>query len=247
MLHFALNSTTKRRLCRAVVSGLLATILPVAANAQAYQCNMPRGPVSLPDPRQDGPTRTTAVTGYTLALSWSPEFCKPRQDSAAHARQCSGRNGRFGFIVHGLWPEGRGGWPQWCATRREPSDRAVRKSLCMMPGTALIARQWEKHGSCMVSDPDRYLAVTRILWNSLRWPDFDRLSRREGLTAGDVRTAFADANPYWEEAHIGLVVNERGWLTEMRLCYNRRFMPAPCGRRRFGPGEDTPVRIWRGL
>ena len=96
----------------------------------------------------------------------------------------------------------------------------------MTPSAALLAHEWAKHGSCMVRTPASYFKVTRILWNSLRWPDFDRISRTEDLTAGQVRRAFADANRYWEPEHVGIVVNERGWLTELRLCYGRDFMPA---------------------
>ncbi|WP_338241963.1 ribonuclease T2 family protein [Aurantiacibacter hainanensis] len=223
-------------------------LLPAPAIAQAYQCRVPQGAVSLPQVERDGPVRQSRVTGYTLALSWSPEFCRFRDDEPRHARQCSGREGRFAFIVHGLWPEGRGSqWPQWCPTRRQPSASELRRSMCMTPDAALIAHEWAKHGTCMTRDPDAYLRVSRILWNSLRWPDFDHLSRRDGLTAGMVRETFADANPYWDAEDVGLVVNERGWLREMRLCYDTDFMPTACDTRRFGPGNDEEVRIWRGL
>jgi len=218
------------------------------ANAQAYQCSAPRGQVTLPDIRPDGPRREMPVTGYTLALSWSPEFCRTREDSQRNARQCSGGAGSFGFIVHGLWPDGRGStWPQWCPTNREPSQLELRRSLCMSPDAALIARQWAKHGACMVPDPDVYLRVTRILWRSLRIPDYDALSRQDDLTAGDIRKAFADANRHWEEDMVGLVVNDRGWLREMRLCYGADFMPIECDRRTLGPRDNMRVRIWRGL
>lgn len=228
----------------------LATLAatPAMAHAQAYQCRLPSSPVSLPQIERDGPVRQSRVTGYTLAQSWSPEFCCFRDDQQRHARQCGGRAGRFAFIVHGLWPEsGPGRWPQWCPTRRQPRADSVRASMCKTPDLSLLARQWEKHGSCMTRDPDAYLQVTRILWNSLRWPDFDRLSRREGLTAGDERQTFAQANPYWDVEDVGLVVNERGWLREMRLCYGADFMPTACDRQRYGPGDGEEVRIWRGL
>ena len=239
MLHF-------RHLAGPIAFSLL--LAPVPAAAQAYQCSIPDGPVPVPPIDRDGPVRRMEVTGYTLALSWSPEFCKPREDSARHARQCSGRAGRFGFIVHGLWPEGRGnGWPQWCPSRRVPAPQTLRRNLCITPDAALLAREWAKHGACMVNRPETYFAVTRVLWNSLRWPDYDRLSRREGLTAGDIRTAFAEANPYWEVEHIGLKLNARGWLQEMRLCYGKHFMPARCTPRQFGPGDDAEAKIWRGL
>ncbi len=236
-----------RSLGRALAAALLWTV-PVAAAAQAYQCRIPQGRVALPAIERDGPVRQTRVTGYTLALSWSPEFCRLREDSRRHARQCSGSDGRFAFIVHGLWPEGpRGTWPQWCPAQREPSQGEVRAAMCMTPDAALLARQWEKHGSCMTRDPDTYLRVTRILWNSLRWPDFDRLSRERDLTAGMIRTRLADANPGLEASAIGLVVNARGWLEEMRICYGADFMPQACDQRRFGPVDGEEVSIWRGM
>lgn len=226
---------------------LLACTAPGIAHAQAFQCRIPQGPVSIPAVERDGPTRQVPITGYTLALSWSPEYCRYRQQRAADRRQCSGREGRFGFVVHGLWPEGRGTWPQWCPAERSPTSRDLAQNLCLTPSAALLAHEWAKHGACMVRRPANYFKVTRILWNSLRWPDFDRLSRDEALTAGTVRQAFAQANPYWEPDHVGLVVNERGWLQEMRLCYGKDFMPAACDARRFGPRDAQPVKIWRGL
>ena len=234
---------------RAVWVGSVGSVaLCGVAHAQSYQCAIPQGQITIPRIERDGPVRQMPVTGYTLALSWSPEFCRNRDDQPSHARQCSGRSGRFAFVVHGLWPEGRGGrWPQWCPNNRQPSQQAIRRSLCMSPSARMLAHEWAKHGACMVPDPDAYLAVTRILWNSLRWPDYDRLSRKPDLTAGEVRTAFADANPFWDEEDVGLVLNQRGWLREMRLCYGADFMPKACDRRRFGPGDDVKVRIWRGL
>ena len=217
------------------------------AQAQAYQCAIPRGQITLPRVTPDGPRREMAITGYTLALSWSPEFCRTREDRPRNARQCSGTAGSFGLIVHGLWPEGRASYPQWCEVRRQPSQAELRRSLCMTPDAALLAHEWAKHGSCMTRDPDVYLRVSRLLWRSLRLPDYDALSRRQGLTAGDVRRAFADANAAFEPDMVGLVLNERGWLREMRLCYGRDFMPARCDRRRLGPENDASVRIWRGL
>jgi len=226
----------------------LAGAVPGSALAQAYQCRAPQAAVAVPSVERDGPVRRVPVTGYTLALTWSPEFCRGREGRAADRRQCSGRAGRFGFVVHGLWPEGRGAdWPQWCPARRALTGRELARNLCMTPSAALLANEWAKHGACMTHRPESYLRITRILWNSLRWPDFDRLSRDDALTAGDLRRAFADANRYWEPEHVGLVVNERGWLRELRLCYGKDFMPAKCDARRFGPGDSTPMKIWRGL
>jgi ribonuclease T2 len=216
--------------------------------AHAYQCRAPTASVSVPQIEQDGPTRLMSVSGYTLALSWSPEFCRNRADNPRNASQCSGNNGRFGFIVHGLWPNGRGdSFPQWCPTRRQPDPALVRQNMCMTPDARLLAHEWAKHGSCMARTPESYFKVTRILWNSLRWPDLDRLSRQKGLNAGAVRQAFADANPHWRAGDVGLSVNERGWLEALQVCYGTDFMPAPCKRAQLGPADATSVKIWRGM
>jgi ribonuclease T2 len=69
----------------------------------------------------------------------------------------------------------------------------------------------------MVKRPANYLKVTRILWESLRIPDYDRISREDALTAGRIRSAFADANPGIPESAIGVKPNARGWLEEIRL------------------------------
>jgi ribonuclease T2 len=219
---------------------------PSLVSAQAYQCRAPQV-ASVPRVTPDGPRRQMAVTGYTMALSWSPEFCKPRAGQPAHAFQCSGKQGSFGLVVHGLWPESGQGWPQWCETRAAPTPAEVRANLCLMPSARLIARQWAKHGSCMVSRPAPYLKVIRILRGGLRFPDYDRISREDALTAGRIRAAFADANPGWREEAVGVKLNERGWLEEIRLCYSKTFRPARCTPSRWGAKDTAPAKIWRGL
>lgn len=235
-----------RRCSNRLLAALVLALAPVAAQAQSYQCRPPqvtRVPVVTPD----GPRRVLPITGYTLALSWSPEFCKPREGQPAHAVQCGGRNGSFGLVVHGLWPESGQSWPQWCEARAALTPADVRGAMCLMPSERLVARQWAKHGSCMVRRPANYLKVIGVLRRGLRIPDYDRISREEGLTAGRIRAAFADANPGWREEAIGVMLNERGWLEEIRLCYGKTFRPARCAPARRGAKDATPASIWRGL
>ena len=225
---------------------LVAILLPAAASAQAYQCRMPRA-VTPPTAERSGPVRQLPVTGYTMAISWSPEFCRGREGNRAQALQCSGRNGRFGFVLHGLWPESGRTWPQWCPTARRPTNAAIAGQLCRSPSAALVTHQWAKHGSCMVRRPDTYFRVSNILWDSYRWPDYDRISRRDGLTAGDIRTAFVEANPGWTAEAVGVHLNDRGWLKELKLCYSKRFRPTRCDKARFGARDGVEAKIWRGL
>lgn len=227
-------------------AALLVAALPAPAFAQAYQCTPPAriAPPSAPQP--DGPIRRLPVAGYTLAASWSPEFC--RAGGGREPIQCSGTNGRFGFVLHGLWPQARRGQsPQWCSLTPRPSPDLIRRNLCMTPAPRLLEHEWAKHGSCMTKTPEAYFKTSSILWQSIRWPDADRLSRQDALTVGDLRSAFVIANPDWRREMIGVVLSRGGWLREVRLCYGRDFMPTPCPRERLGPRDSAPLKIWRGL
>ena len=128
-----------------------------------------------------------------------------------------------------------------------PSPELLRRHLCMTPEPRLLEHEWAKHGSCMARTPDAYFRVSAILWQSLRLPDADRLSRQQGLTVRDLRDAFVIANPDWRADQIGAVINRRGWLQELRLCYSARYMPARCPRGTYGAPDSAPLKIWRGL
>lgn len=231
---------------------ILILALPATqVQAQAYQCRPPAS-LEVPHIKPDGPRRPMPVQGYTMALSWSPAFCRTRSAQPAHKVQCSGKNGRFALVVHGLWPEGRRAgaraqWPQWCPARQALTRAHLQRNLCMMPSARLIARQWAKHGSCMGLPAQTYFKITRILWSSYLKPDYDRLSRKQGLSAGDIRGAFADANKGIERAHIGVKLNAKGWFEELRICYDKRFMPHPCDSARFGAADGDAAQIWRGM
>jgi len=222
----------------------LALILPAPAFAQAYQCSLPQRIEPLRPAKPDGPTRHAAIGGFTLAASWSPEFCRNDRTSM----QCSGAHGRFGFVLHGLWPEAaKGPPPQWCSLHPRPLPELIRRNLCITPAPWLLEHEWAKHGSCMAKKPETYYRVSAILWRSLNWPDADRLSRREVLTLGDLRRAFVLANPDWKPQMVGVELSRNGWLREIRLCYSRRFRPQTCPRDRLGPPDSTRLKIWRGL
>lgn len=228
----------------------LATLWSAPAAGQAYQCRMPErlSPMAPPARGRGDVRRVVPITGYTLALSWSPEHCKGREDAADEALQCSRAFGEFGFILHGLWPEGKTAvYPQYCA--RAPVQvplPVVRKTLCAMPSQRLIGYQWDKHGSCMARDPERYFSTAIQLFRAVSLPDMERLSRR-ALTHGMLRREVARLNPGMVPDAVAIRSNARGWLQEVRICMGPTYRPRPCPAHVRQPRGDIRLRIWRGL
>ena len=222
----------------------LAPVLPAAAQAQALQCHAPPQVEAPALPAPDGPRRALPIRGYTLALSWSPEFCHSHQGGEQASLQCGGKMGRFGFILHGLWPESEPGrWPQWC--RDVPvAAETLRNHLCMTPSLVLLTHEWAKHGSCMARTPEGYFKAGAALFGSLRFPDMAGLARRPALTAGDLRTALRKATPFLPASAIQIQANARGWLEEVHICYDKGFMPTACADR--GAEDRAALKIERG-
>jgi ribonuclease T2 len=226
---------------------MAALAAPAVLHAQASVCALPASlPRPVPDgPDADEPKRVMPIGGYTLALSWSPEYCRTRQASARDRIQCGGGN-RFGFTLHGLWPDGQGkSWPQYCAPAALLDEKVVRRNLCATPSPQLLQHEWAKHGTCMTPDPARYFATSTKLYRGITYPDMAALSRRPQTTASFSR-AFARANPGLRADMIRLNVNRKGWLEEVWLCLGTDLAPRRCKATGEGARANAPVKIWRG-
>ena len=217
---------------------------PAAANAQALQCAIP-AQVERPHPdlaTTDQPQRLLPIGGYTLALTWSPQVCRTRTD----AFQCGGAN-RFGFTLHGLWPDGVGkDWPQYCHATPLLPPALIKQHLCATPSAQLMQHEWSKHGTCMPGlRPAGYFARSNGLYGRLRYPDMDALSR-QALTTGQLAGAIATANPGLPANAIRVTTTRDGWLDELWLCLDRRFAYARCRANSGGVDAGAAVKIWRG-
>ena len=216
-----------------------------AAHAQALQCAIPP---ELKAPRSENPPpgsqRILPISGYVLALSWSPQFCKLRDNESRFASQC-GATPPFGFILHGLWPDAEGqGEPRWCRKVPALSKALVRQNFCSTPSPQLQQREWAKHGSCITRDPAVYFANANRLFASIKAPDMNALSR----SALDVRgftAAIVAANPGLPADAVRLDLSDIGWLEEVRICYGTDYRPRACPRDIGGAGGGARVRIWR--
>lgn len=221
--------------------------IPVAGHAQALRCALPAElPTAHADlPSAEQPQRVVPIGGYTLALSWAPQFCRDRSGDASARIQCGGGN-RFGFVLHGLWPDGEGkDWPQYCTAIGFVDPATVRRALCATPSVQLIQHEWAKHGTCMARTPADYFARSNALYRALRYPDMTALSRRP-LTAGQLASAIARANPGLRAGMMRITAAKGGWLDEIWLCLDRRQHYATCPAHQGGVAASSRLKIWRG-
>ncbi len=106
---------------------------------------------------------------YLLTLSWSPEFC---YTNPANPECAPGQH--HGFIVHGLWPESRGGGgPEYCSHSPGLADPA--RMLDLMPDLRLIEHEWLAHGTCSGINAAAYFGQLRKAFESV--PDSEAVRR----------------------------------------------------------------------
>ncbi|TKD50717.1 ribonuclease T2 family protein [Sphingomonas baiyangensis] len=233
----------------ALVVASVAAIMPSAALAQAYRCSVP---ATIERPRPDGPSareprRVVPTRGYTLALTWNPQYCRDNAARGGARFQCGAGNG-FGFTLHGLWPDGDGvnRWPQYCRAAPLLSERVIRANLCTTPSVQLLQHEYAKHGTCMGLTPANYFRRASSLYGRLRYPDMQALSRRRGLTTAQFAQAFARANLGTTPAMMRITADRDGWLEEVWLCLDTRFAARVCSAHQRGRAGNLPLRIWRG-
>lgn len=232
------------------ISGIalaLAMAAPGVAAAQSLQCTIPS---SVPRPHPDlasekQPQRLRPITGYTLALTWAPQYCHGNARDPSAEFECRSGN-RFGFTLHGLWPDGVGKeWPQYCAATPLLPPTVIKRSLCATPSPQLLQHEWAKHGTCMQTTPADYFERSTGLYGKLRYPDMDGLSRKP-LNAGQFATAFAAANPGVPAEAVRVTANRQGWLDELWLCLDKSFAYKSCEANSGGLPSNASVKIWRG-
>jgi ribonuclease T2 len=228
-----------------VVGAILVS--PTTAAAQATSCRIPDR-IDVPRleraPRGEA-GRAVPISGYMLALSWSPQYCASRRNAGERrdAVQCGGEAARFGWVLHGLWPQGNGAqYPGWCRPARIVPQPVLKEHLCMSPSVQLMQRQWAKHGICMSPTPAAYFRAASILYRVVRFPDMAMLARNP-QTAGSVRRAFAAQNKGVTGAMLAVTADRSGWLQEVRLCLNLRMRPRICAPAQRGLRDIARVKI----
>ena len=216
--------------------------LALAGPVSAQTCAIPRdlrAPIAeVPSPHEV--VKDVPTAAYMLALTWSPQYCAGRENARSARTQC--RDNRFGFVLHGLWPNGAGQrHPRYCAPAQALNVATVRRHLCMTPSPDLLQHEWAAHGVCGWRTPDAYFGQAAVLWNGVKKPSLGFANSRQ-TTAGDIRRAFVAANPQLRPNGIYVKVAKGNWLEDVRICYDLRFRPAACSGG-VGAPDKVSVRV----
>ena len=163
---------------------------------------------------------------YLLSLSWSPAFCLSSPNSA----ECNGPR-RFGFIVHGLWPQNEKGWPENCDVHTQVPDDVAKAMSDLMPARGLIYHEWTAHGTCSGLDPAEFFGLVRRAYNGIVVPPaFSQSSQPIQQSPAAVLGAFQRANP--KLPPLSIVVTCSGQdtprLREVHVCMERDLTARAC-------------------
>ena len=170
---------------------------------------------------------------YDLVLSWSPTYC---ETAGKHKREPQCTSGRpYSFVLHGVWPQYKKGWPQSCRTKKNPwiSREVIQSMLDIMPSKGLIIHEYKKHGTCSGLTPEGYYKLSRQLYNSVKIPPrYQKPSKPMLLSPKEIENDFLIANPDMTPEMISIVCGKQR-LKEIRICYNKVGKLTTCGQNEY--------------
>jgi ribonuclease T2 len=163
---------------------------------------------------------------YMLSLSWSPAFCLSSPDAA----ECNGPR-RYGFIVHGLWPQNEQGWPENCAVNESVPEDVVLGIADLMPARGLVYHEWSAHGSCSGLMPAEFFALVRRAYSQIAIPrELSRPAESIEQSPAAIAKAFLDANPRLAAQSVVVTCTGQGVprLREVHVCLGRDLTSRTC-------------------
>jgi ribonuclease T2 len=163
---------------------------------------------------------------YLLSLSWSPAFCL----SSPGAAECNGPR-RYGFIVHGLWPQYEQGWPEHCDVHVSVPDDVVQSIADLMPARGLVYHEWSAHGTCSGLEPAAFFALVRRARAGISIPqELSSPMQVAEQPPAAIVSAFLRANPRLPAQSVVVTCTGQGSprLREVHICLDRDLMPRAC-------------------
>lgn len=171
---------------------------------------------------------------YTLVMSWSPTHCVTAQEGRDED-QCARLDGlRYGFVLHGLWPQYERGYPEACRIGRKPfvPQPVINSMLDIMPSGGLVIHEFKLHGTCSGLDPENYYKLSRRFFTSVRVPDrFKNPFETQFTSPREIEAEFMRANPWLRPEMMAVTCGGPGSrLRDVRICLTRNGEGRACGQ-----------------
>ncbi|WP_035059133.1 ribonuclease T2 family protein [Andreprevotia chitinilytica] len=162
---------------------------------------------------------------YALSLSWAPSYCATH---AADQSEC-GTGKRYGFVLHGLWPQFEKGYPQSCGNTPLSSDEQAQYAS-LYPSTNLMQHEWSKHGTCSGLSAADYFTLSGKLKDGVAIPDAYQLPAQPfRTTSADLASAFVSANPSLSPGSVLAICTGGGrFLQEIHVCFDKSGTSRDC-------------------
>lgn len=170
---------------------------------------------------------------YTLVMSWSPTHCVTTERGTDDT-QCARDDGlRYGFVLHGLWPQYEKGYPERCYTRWKPfvPEQVINEVSDVMPSRGLIIHEYRQHGTCSGLRPQPYFALARQIFRRINIPNrYRNPFEVQVLSPREVMADFLRANPDLRPDMIAITCGGHGnRLRDVRICVTKQGRFRPCG------------------
>lgn len=205
----------KSTLAVCLVTGLAACLALLAASAQAERHH-----------RRDEPGD---FEYYALVLSWAPTYCDHEGRRRGHD-QCDG-DLSDSFVLHGLWPQHKKGWPSECYEGRRPwIPRPVLDEMKgIMPSQGLVIHEYRVHGTCSGLGPEDYFDAARALYEKVAIPPALEDPQADLISSPrKIESAFMAAND-WLTAPMISIACRSGDFYEVQICFDKDLTPRHCG------------------
>ena len=167
---------------------------------------------------------------YALVLSWSPSYCATRRHGRRDPQCESGRP--YAFVMHGLWPQYKRGYPEFCRMKSRPwvPKKVISDMLDIMPSPGLIIHQYKKHGTCAGMSARAYFTQARQFFDKIIIPKryvgpFETIL----VSPQEIEKDFLTANPKMNADMISVSCGRRGRLRELSICFSKEGELRACG------------------
>jgi ribonuclease T2 len=219
-----------RRITLLILAGL--AFLAAAATCAQERRDAPwPSEVFNPQPKQNAAGK---FDYYTMVMSWSPTHCVTAQEGRDE-QQCARQDGlRYGFVLHGLWPQHEKGYPEACPIGRKPfvPQPVINSMLDIMPSGGLVIHEFKLHGTCSGLEPADYYKLSRQLFTRVRIPErFQNPFETQFVAPRELVDEFMRANPWLRPEMIAVNCGGPGnRLRDIRICLTREGAPRACGQ-----------------